>query len=139
MPIPTLDTPGQKLTRTLINLLISSVNSVLAALNDGGGLTETSWCRYSYDDDEIVGFGGGIGFTVTMVGSNTRFTFDEPFDSEHDYCAQVTPNALGASNGDHFIVQYATHVDYVFTTDGGGIITPDSGVVNLTVTRNRTL
>lgn len=141
MPITTIPDPGVgsaiPILRAKINEIIAAINAMQALLT-GGAVTQMTWCRYSYDEEEIVGQGANFA-SVEVVGLATRFTFTEPFASADDYCAQMTPDASGPSNVDHVLNQTAEYVDLFFLTDGGGGIVPSSGEVNLTITYNASL
>lgn len=137
MPLDLIPDPepgsAQPILRSKINELIEAFNALETLLV--AGVTQHSWCRYSYDDDEIVGMGPNFA-SVTIVGLATRFTFTTPFASANDYAAHMTPDASGPSNVDHVLNQTADYVDLFFLTDGGGGILPSSGEVNVTLTWN---
>lgn len=143
MPITLIPDPGSgsaaPILRAKFNEVIAAINAMQELLT-GGAVTQMTWCRYDYAEEEIVGNGSNIA-SAEVIGSTLRIHFTEPFASADDYCAQFTfsTESGGAVNIDETLRQHTDYVELWVGTDGGGTVMPSAGWANLTITYNASL
>lgn len=139
MPLSLITIPGSAVIRAKINEIIAAINAMQALLT-GGAVTQMTWAKIDFAEQELANSGTGID-SVEFIGGTTRVHFTEPFASVHDYSVQLTAetDSFGAVNIDECVHCNTDYVDFYFGTDGGGTITPLTGFAHILIIYNASL
>lgn len=121
MTIPLFDTPGKKLTRTVVNAIINALNSVTDQLA-GSGVTVATWAAVSWSSTTPTLNGSGpLIASITGVTQGVRLNFAVPFEDANDYACTCTCTLLQGSDTGYaqLAVKDTDYVEFIFRDDDG--------------------